>query len=83
MSCPLLAGSPGGNPKTGIGFRIGGRARSITGRSGHGTLQRAKHLLTRYDWLPKQEVLMRSALLWFIGVPIPLILLLALCTHHF
>jgi len=26
---------------------------------------------------------MRSILLWLIGVPIPLILLLALCTHHF
>jgi len=25
---------------------------------------------------------MRSALLWLIGVPIPLILLLAFCTHH-
>ena len=26
---------------------------------------------------------MRSILLYFIGVPIPVILLLALCTHHF
>jgi hypothetical protein len=26
---------------------------------------------------------MRSILLWAIGVPIPIILLLALCTHHF
>lgn len=26
---------------------------------------------------------MRSGLLWLIGVPIPIILLLALCTHHF
>jgi len=26
---------------------------------------------------------MRSILLWVIGVPIPLILLLAFCTHHF
>jgi len=26
---------------------------------------------------------MRSVILWFIGVPVPLILLLALCTHHF
>jgi len=26
---------------------------------------------------------MRSILLWFIGIPIPIILLLALCTHHF
>jgi len=26
---------------------------------------------------------MRSILLWVIGVPIPIILLLALCTHHF
>jgi len=26
---------------------------------------------------------MRSILLWLIGVPIPIILLLALCTYHF
>jgi len=26
---------------------------------------------------------MRSILLWVIGVPIPIILLLVLCTHHF
>jgi hypothetical protein len=26
---------------------------------------------------------MRSILLWLVGVPIPIILLLALCTHHF
>jgi len=26
---------------------------------------------------------MRSILLYFIGIPIPIILLLALCTHHF
>jgi len=26
---------------------------------------------------------MRSIFLWLIGVPIPIILLLALCTHHF
>jgi len=26
---------------------------------------------------------MRSALLWFIGIPIPLILLIAYCTGHF
>jgi len=26
---------------------------------------------------------MRSVLLWLIGVPIPIILLLAFCTHHF
>jgi len=26
---------------------------------------------------------MRSILLYFIGVPIPIILLLAMCSHHF
>jgi hypothetical protein len=26
---------------------------------------------------------MRSVLLYFIGIPIPIILLLAFCTHHF
>jgi hypothetical protein len=31
----------------------------------------------------QMEVFMRSVLLWLIGIPIPIILLLALCTHHF
>jgi hypothetical protein len=31
----------------------------------------------------RKEVDMRSVFLWAIGVPIPLILLLAFCTHHF
>ena len=31
----------------------------------------------------KEAEVMRSMLLWLIGVPIPIILLLALCTHHF
>ena len=30
-----------------------------------------------------REVPMRSVLLFLIGVPVPVILLLALCTHHF
>jgi len=30
-----------------------------------------------------ETAVMRSILLWLIGVPIPIILLLALCTHHF
>ena len=30
----------------------------------------------------KETVAMRSILLWLIGVPIPIILLLAFCTHH-
>jgi hypothetical protein len=29
------------------------------------------------------EVIMRSILLFAIGVPVPVILLLAFCTHHF
>jgi hypothetical protein len=29
------------------------------------------------------EVFMRSVLLLVLGVPIPIILLLAFCTHHF
>ena len=28
------------------------------------------------------EIAMRSILLWLIGIPLPIILLLALCTHH-
>jgi hypothetical protein len=31
----------------------------------------------------KEAEVMRSILLWLIGVPIPIILLVALCTHHF
>ena len=31
----------------------------------------------------KKADLMRSILLWLIGIPVPIILLLALCTHHF
>jgi hypothetical protein len=31
----------------------------------------------------KEPEFMRSILLWLIGIPIPIILLLALCTHHF
>lgn len=30
-----------------------------------------------------KEITMRSILLYFIGVPIPIILLIALFTHHF
>jgi hypothetical protein len=29
------------------------------------------------------EAAMRSILLYFLGVPIPIILLLAMCSHHF
>ena len=32
---------------------------------------------------PAGGELMRSILLWLIGIPLPIILLLALCTHHF
>jgi hypothetical protein len=31
----------------------------------------------------RETVRMRSVLLWLIGIPIPIILLIALCTHHF
>jgi len=41
-----------------------------------GTLTHARNL-THVN----QEFVMRSIVLWAIGVPIPLILLLALCTH--
>jgi len=30
----------------------------------------------------KKADVMRSMLLWLIGIPVPIILLLALCTHH-
>ena len=31
----------------------------------------------------QEAEVMRSIFLWLIGIPIPIILLLALCTHHF
>ncbi len=31
----------------------------------------------------EEEPSMRSILLYFIGIPIPIILLLAMCSHHF
>ena len=31
----------------------------------------------------KEEMTMRSILLYLIGVPLPIILLLAMCSHHF
>jgi hypothetical protein len=31
----------------------------------------------------QRERSMRSILLYFLGIPIPIILLLAMCTHHF
>jgi hypothetical protein len=37
-----------------------------------------------HKWgLHNDEVIMRSILLFAIGVPVPVILLLAFCTHHF
>jgi hypothetical protein len=53
------------------------------GRTSHGTVRSADHSRIKFDISTDQEKTMRSVLLWFIGVPIPLILLLALCTHHF
>jgi hypothetical protein len=31
---------------------------------------------------PREDQAMRSILLWAIGIPLPIILLLAFCTHH-
>jgi hypothetical protein len=55
----------------------------FTGRRGEeepGTVPRPNHFLRRAG--QEELVAMRSVLLWLIGVPIPLILLLAFCTHH-
>jgi hypothetical protein len=46
-----------------------------------GTVSPPRHSYPRAD--KKEAVVMRSILLWLIGVPVPIILLLALCTHHF
>jgi hypothetical protein len=46
-----------------------------------GTVAARKPLLQRA--VEKEAVVMRSILLWLIGIPIPIILLIALCTHHF
>jgi hypothetical protein len=50
-------------------------------RDGHGTVERQINFAPTQQG--REESDMRSMLLWFIGVPIPIILLLALCTHHF
>jgi len=46
-----------------------------------GTVPLARPLSARA--VEKEAEVMRSILLWLIGIPIPIILLLALCTHHF
>lgn len=53
----------------------------ITPEGGAGTVPPPDHY--RAGRVLKETVAMRSVLLWLIGVPIPLILLLAFCTHHF
>lgn len=45
-----------------------------------GTVARTNHSGAKRG--DKETVAMRSILLWLIGVPIPIILLLAFCTHH-
>jgi hypothetical protein len=51
------------------------------GRGGpSGTLCRPAHLSRRRN---EGGESMRSILLWVIGIPIPIILLIAFCTHHF
>lgn len=45
-----------------------------------GTVAPTDHSRLRAD--DEETVAMRSVLLWLIGVPIPIILLLAFCTHH-
>lgn len=47
-----------------------------------GTIQAASRFC-RAQKYAREESVMRSVLLWLVGVPIPVILLLALCTHHF
>ncbi len=44
--------------------------------------ERNFHSADRLNHRCKWRLCMRSALLWLIGVPIPIILLLAFCTHH-
>jgi hypothetical protein len=43
----------------------------------------AKAALNQSPFNRPEKPLMRSILLYFLGIPIPIILLLALCTHHF
>jgi hypothetical protein len=54
--------------------------RSIAkGSRGRGT----KTEMCRYQATTLRDTDMRSILLMFLGVPLPFILLLAFCTHHF
>jgi hypothetical protein len=55
------------------------RVRGVARNGGAGTVDRAAHYAPVTNF---RRPVMRSALLWFIGVPIPIILLLAFCTHH-
>ena len=43
--------------------------------------RRPNHCVARAG--KKEAEVMRSILLYLIGIPIPIILLLVLCTHHF
>ena len=65
----------------------------LIGANRHGTLPPANHYSLRTSQVPPpifkinggrtEEVVMgRGILLWLLGVPIPIILLLAMCSHH-
>lgn len=58
------------------------------GAGGHvaeGTQHRlvVRRFLWRFTYRKTRRLFMRSILLGLLGVPIPIILLLAFCTHHF
>lgn len=50
-----------------------------------GTLSTFRELITQAEHAAagfREDSAMRSIVLWMVGVPIPIILLLAMCTHH-
>jgi hypothetical protein len=63
----------------------GGRLSTLAAgpRSRNGQERARKGCVEQGSVQQSKEVLMRSVLLYLIGIPIPIILLLALCTHHF
>ncbi len=69
----------------GLAPQEGARNASKAGRPARPSRARNKGLNVAFTDLKQSErgFPMRSILLLFLGVPLPIILLLAFCTHHF
>ena len=56
--------------------------RPLSRKAHNGTVPACPHYC-RSSGQDEEREIMRSILLWLIGIPLPIILLLAVCTHHF